>query len=654
MSTQVIDALLVTLGLDPADFNKNSAKAVKEAQALGQRINRTINDRNGQEARLDTAQKKRQKEAEERNKKTVDGFKTVRNEVIKLTGLFMAGVGIKDFFANTINGAANLGYLSANLSMSTERITAFQRASERAGGSTEGLTAQLKESVDTLAQLRLGMGPNEGLQWFFRLGGSSAELKDGNTYLMARAKIVQEMFAVDPGKAALIAKQMGISEDQFNFIKQGPQAILAMVAAQEKNTTVTKEDAAAALELKNNWLDFTQSLQTTAMSIILALAPAISAVMQEGVKWADSIGKNKAEIRQFGEAIAKFITTTDFSKLSADAKEFASSVASIAKSIKDVIDRWDEWTGRSKVATPGVTKLPGALRIGQKEDLDKDNVATGKPVKPAEKQNEILKAISSVIEEGFARTMASFGNEAAGKWVLNKTGHDDYLVAPGARGGLSSKESLRQEAARQWKAADLPPKAASDLFGSLERQHALPAGILDSVWSAESSRGKNMLSPKGAMGHFGFMPNTAKEFGLKDPNDLGQSADAAARKLAGLIKQYKGDTSMALAAYNYGQGNVAKSGMGNLPAETSDYVMKIAQSMASNNARSAANMSAGAGASAAAPATNVKSSTSTSEVNIHGGITINTKATDADGIARSIKPGIEKYNSSMQANTGVN
>ena len=90
----------------------------------------------------------------------------------------------------------------------------------------------------------------------------------------------------------------------------------------------------------------------------------------------------------------------------------------------------------------------------------------------------------------------------------------------------------------------------------LEKKYGLPSGLLDSVWLAESSRGKNMLSPAGAMGHFGFMPKTAEEYNLKNPNDFLTSGDAAARKLQHLIKYYRNDIEKGLAAYNLGEGKL--------------------------------------------------------------------------------------------------
>lgn len=123
--------------------------------------------------------------------------------------------------------------------------------------------------------------------------------------------------------------------------------------------------------------------------------------------------------------------------------------------------------------------------------------------------------------------------------------------------------------------------AEQALQNDLEKKYGLPSGSLNSIWKSESSGGKNMLSSAGAMGHYGFMPATAKEFGLKNPNDFAESSDAAARKLKGLIKYYGGDIEKSLAAYNWGEGNLDKDIKQHgadwkkfLPAETQGYLQK--------------------------------------------------------------------------------
>lgn len=127
------------------------------------------------------------------------------------------------------------------------------------------------------------------------------------------------------------------------------------------------------------------------------------------------------------------------------------------------------------------------------------------------------------------------------------------------------------------------PKA---LFAALEAKWNLPKGLLDAVWAAESGRGRYMTSPKGARGHMGFMPDTAKEFGISGrEDDLEAAAEAAARKWAGLLKQYGGNLMSAAAGYNYGQGKFSRVGneLGRTPLETRDYAAKIAGAVQQQN-----------------------------------------------------------------------
>lgn len=119
--------------------------------------------------------------------------------------------------------------------------------------------------------------------------------------------------------------------------------------------------------------------------------------------------------------------------------------------------------------------------------------------------------------------------------------------------------------------APRPPSGGGVDFSAIEQRYGLPTGVLERMWQAESGKGKYMLSPKGAQGHFGIMPGTAPELGVTDPNDLGQSANGAGLYLSRLYKKY-GDWSMALAAYNWGQGKLDSKGIGAAPEETRKYM----------------------------------------------------------------------------------
>lgn len=161
---------------------------------------------------------------------------------------------------------------------------------------------------------------------------------------------------------------------------------------------------------------------------------------------------------------------------------------------------------------------------------------------------------------------------------------------------------LLGQAAEQAPAAAPSPSvvAGADrqtLMQELERRYALPPGQLDRAWKRESNRGdpRFMRSPAGAEGHFGFMPPTAKQYGVKDPNDFSQAAAGAAKYFADLLKKYGGDEKFAAAAYNWGPGNLDRAMakameknpnmtqmeldryvLGSMPKETRDYVNSVA------------------------------------------------------------------------------
>ena len=122
--------------------------------------------------------------------------------------------------------------------------------------------------------------------------------------------------------------------------------------------------------------------------------------------------------------------------------------------------------------------------------------------------------------------------------------------------------------------AQLTPEL-NNLFTDLEIQYNLPKNLLKSVAETESGFNPTIVNKKsGASGMFQFMPETAKQYGV-NVNDPVSSAQGAARMYADLLKQNGGDLSRALAGYNWGQGNVQRKGMENMPTETKNYIAKI-------------------------------------------------------------------------------
>ncbi len=133
-------------------------------------------------------------------------------------------------------------------------------------------------------------------------------------------------------------------------------------------------------------------------------------------------------------------------------------------------------------------------------------------------------------------------------------------------------------------------------FAALDRKYGLPEGLIDAVWMAETSRGRNNRSSSaGARENFQFMPATRDEVLKQSGFDayaqpknnspeavrdaLNEQAEAAGYYLQRLHRQTGGDIAKTLAAYNWGIGNVQNKGLGRRPAETLNYTHKILEEL---------------------------------------------------------------------------
>jgi len=80
--------------------------------------------------------------------------------------------------------------------------------------------------------------------------------------------------------------------------------------------------------------------------------------------------------------------------------------------------------------------------------------------------------------------------------------------------------------------------------------------IIKAIIMAESSYNLMAISNKGAEGLMQLMPNTARELGVTDSFNPTQNIHAGVRYFKKLLKRFKGNVRLALAAYNAGSQNV--------------------------------------------------------------------------------------------------
>jgi hypothetical protein len=106
-------------------------------------------------------------------------------------------------------------------------------------------------------------------------------------------------------------------------------------------------------------------------------------------------------------------------------------------------------------------------------------------------------------------------------------------------------------------------------------QHQLPPQLIHSVIQVESNYNPNAISSAGALGLMQLIPSTARRFGVSNVFNPVENIQGGARYLRYLLDLYKGNYPLALAAYNAGEGAVARYGGVPPYRETQNYLVSV-------------------------------------------------------------------------------
>jgi membrane-bound lytic murein transglycosylase MltF len=107
-------------------------------------------------------------------------------------------------------------------------------------------------------------------------------------------------------------------------------------------------------------------------------------------------------------------------------------------------------------------------------------------------------------------------------------------------------------------------------------KHNIDPALIRAVIKAESNFNHRAVSPVGAQGLMQLMPATASQLQVDDAFHPEKNINGGVRYLSYLLKLYRGNLTLALAAYNAGEGAVAKYHNQVPPyRETKNYVKRV-------------------------------------------------------------------------------
>ncbi|HEJ7990252.1 TPA: hypothetical protein SMI27_000890 [Serratia liquefaciens] len=286
----IIDALVVTLGLDASGFKKGQEETKESLDKTRKNSEQTAKD------------------MEAAGKRAASFFGSIRTELLALVGVTLSANGIKNFITSTANSLQQLGINSKALDMSAKSLDGWSRAAEAAGSSAEKMQGTLASFQDVLTQIRTGGASDSplfaALASFGGATGANFDYQKDNSEAIMR-KIAQNWNKLNTDAKRRFGGMFGFDNATQQALSSGQ--LVTDAGRFEKTSKATEDATRKAAELNRQLVAMKQNFAAASQVLLTALIPYIEKLIPLIEQFGVWISTHGPEIEKFFNDTAETI-----------------------------------------------------------------------------------------------------------------------------------------------------------------------------------------------------------------------------------------------------------------------------------------------------------------------------------------------------------
>lgn len=277
----VIDALVVTLGLDNTNFQRNQKESTRSL------------DQFSDKAQSDA------KNIQRATRQMTQGFRAIRNELVGMLAFSVGGYGAGNLIANTIGDQAQLGRLSEDLRMSTRDADAWSRAMRSVGGTANDARQSMTSIADAIQAFALGQDSST-VPYLRSLGIEVAS--DRGTprapqdILMDMAKAFEDL---SPMEQRNVSQATGVTEKMMYFLRQGLEEVTSSLQRARNASNVTPDSVEQSRRAQEAFAELGNEINGIYQTLYVSATPAMGELNESLDRFASWLQENRTEVEQF-------------------------------------------------------------------------------------------------------------------------------------------------------------------------------------------------------------------------------------------------------------------------------------------------------------------------------------------------------------------